>query len=176
MRFVTLALCFAPAMVFAAGSDEEVPPEPSETTEVCEDGLVWDRATQTCMPPEQSTNDDEARLKDIRELAYDGQYHAALDVLRTLDDQFSQQAMAYYGFTHRKSGRHEIGMAYYREALLRDPDNLLARSYMGLAHVEKDQLSLAEAQLVEIQARGGVGTWPEKALMEGIEKGVPGSY
>lgn len=176
MRHAVLALALLPVAAFGAGSSDPEPPKPSETTEVCEDGQVWDIATQSCMAPEDSTNDDQARLNDVRELAYAGQYAAALDVLDTLENPQSPLALTYYGFAHRKAGQLDRGMAYYQAALTADPDNHLARSYMGQGHVAAGQVVLAQAQLTEIRMRGGRGTWAEASLAEAIATGVTASY
>lgn len=176
MRLTLIALALIPASAFAAGSDNSTPPKPTETTKVCAEGLVWDIATSTCMTPEQSTNDDSARLNDVRELAYAGFYQAALDVLDTLDNPRDPLALTYYGFAHRKAGRIDLGMAYYEAALTADPDNLLARSYMGQGHVASGEMVLAQAQLTEIRMRGGRGSWAETALSDAITTGVTRSY
>lgn len=176
MRLTTLILALFPMTAFAAGGGSDAAPKPSETTTTCTEGLVFDLATQGCMTPEESTNDDSARLNDVRELAYAGFYQAALDVLDTLDNPDAPLALTYYGFAHRKAGRIDVGMAYYNAALLADPDNLLARSYMGQGHVASGDMSLAQAQLTEIRMRGGRETWAEASLVQAITTGVGPSY
>ncbi len=176
MRLITLTFALFPLAAFAAGSDTDTPPTPSETTTTCADGLVFDIATQSCMTPEASTNDDSARLDDVRELAYAGRYQAALDVLDTLDNPQAPLALTYYGFAHRKAGRVDLGMAYYDAALAADPDNLLARSYMGQGHVASGEVLLAQVQLTEIRMRGGRGSWAETSLQQAISTGVGASY
>lgn len=171
MRVMALTLALIPSLAFGVGSDDFAPPKPSETTKTCADGLIWDLATQSCLTPEDSTNDDAARLDDIRELAYARRYEAALDVLDTLQDPQNPLALTYYGFVHRKAGRIMLGMQYYHAALVLDPDNLLARSYMGQAHVVAGDLSLAQAQLTEIRMRGGRDTWAEVSLARAIATG-----
>lgn len=171
-----LASLLIPSSLWAAGSGSVEPPKPSETTTVCAEGQVWDLATQSCMAPEDSTNDDNARLRDVRELAYAGHHQAALDVLDTLQDQDSPLALTYYGFAHRNAGRVAQGMAYYNAALRSDPDNLLARSYMGQGHVAAGDLVLAQAQLTEIRMRGGRGNWAEASLASAIRTGVTYSH
>jgi Tfp pilus assembly protein PilF len=128
------------------------------------------------LSPEDSTNDDSARLDDVRELAYAGYYQTALDVLDTLENPQSPLALTYYGFAHRKAGRVDLGMAYYNAALAADPDNLLARSYMGQGHVASGDLVMAQAQLTEIRMRGGRETWAEASLMQAIATGAGPSY
>ncbi|MEL6838813.1 MAG: hypothetical protein AAFP85_05940 [Pseudomonadota bacterium] len=176
MRLVVLTLALCPSVSFAVGADDFTPPAPSETTETCADGLVWDIASQSCLAPEDSTNDDSARLNDVRELAYAGYYETALDVLNTLDDPQAPLALTYYGFAHRKAGRVDLGMTYYAEALTSDPDNLLARSYMGQGYVTSGNMIAAQIQLTEIRMRGGRGTWAETALAQAIASGTGYSH
>lgn len=176
MRLTTLTLALFPMAAMAAGGGGDVAPKPSETTTTCADGLIWDLATQSCMSPEDSTNDDSARLDDVRELAYEGYYQAALDVLDTLQNPQSPLALTYYGFAHRKAGRVALGMQYYNAALNADPDNLLARSYMGQGHVASGDMVLAQAQLTEIRMRGGRDTWAEASLVRAIATGTGPSY
>ena len=52
MRSVALLACMLPAVAFAAlEAGIDTAPTPSETTTVCEEGLIFDLATQTCMTP-----------------------------------------------------------------------------------------------------------------------------
>lgn len=176
MRLTTLTLALFPMAAFAAGGGSDIAPTPSETTTTCADGLVWDIASESCMSPEDSTNDDSARLNDVRELAYEGHYQAALDVLDSLDDPKAPLALTYYGFAHRKAGRVDLGMQYYEAALIADPDNLLARSYMGQGHAASGEMVLAQVQLTEIRMRGGRDTWAEASLQQAIATGTGPSY
>ena len=176
MRLTTLTLALFPMTAFAAGEESFIPPTPSETTTVCDTGLIWDLATETCMDPADSSNDDSARMNDVRELAYEGYLQAALNVLDTLDDPSDTMALTYYGFTHRKAGRTDLGMTYYKAALQADPDNLLARSYMGQGFAEAGDMVLAQAELTEIRMRGGRGTWAEWSLRQAISTGTGYSY
>ncbi len=176
MRLTILAFAMLPFPVLAAGTEDPEPPKPTETTEVCPDGQVWDLATKACMSPEDSSNDDSARLRDVRELAYAGRYQVAFDVLRGVENQSNPMALTYYGFLHRKTGQADLAMRYYDAALQADPDNLLARSYQGQGHVAAGDMARAQAQLVEIRMRGGRGTWAEASLVKAIATGVGSSY
>jgi tetratricopeptide (TPR) repeat protein len=176
MRLAVLALTLAPTFAFAAGSADTAPPKPTATTQQCSEGLVYDLATKTCMTPAQSTNDDSARMNDVRELAYDGRYADALRVLDTMQDQSSDMAITYRGFATRKAGDMAGGMAFYEIALAVNPDNLLTRSYMGQALVEQGDVELALAQLTEIRMRGGRGTWAETSLASAVATGVTYSH
>lgn len=177
MRTILAAsvLTLSPMMAFTAGSETNTPPTPTETTDTCAEGLLFDLATQTCMTPAQSSNDDSAMMDAVRELAYDGRYADARDVLDGLDASDSM-VQTYYGFTARKMGDFDGGMAFYQAALAIDPDNNLARSYMGQGLVEAGDFFGAHAQLKEIRARGGRQTWPEIALRMALDGGAGPSY
>ena len=176
MRTALFVLALVPSVAFAAGSGSSSAPKPTETTKVCEEGLVWDLATESCMSPEDSPNDDNAMMDAVRELAHDGRYADALTVLDGLDDNATDLALTYYGFAHRKSGDVALGMAYYSDALMQNPNNILARSYMGQAHVDAGEFELASVQLSEIRKRAGRGTWAEFSLRQAIGSGVTYSY
>lgn len=176
MRLTTLTFALFPIAAFAASEDTFTAPTPSETATVCEDGMIFDLATETCMSPSDSSNDDSARMNDVRELAYEGYLQAALDVLDRLENPQDTMALTYYGFTHRKAGRSDLGMPYYQAALALDPDNILARSYMGQGFAESGKTQLAQAQLTEIRLRGGRGTCAEFTLRQAIQTDVEYSY
>ncbi|MFZ3581544.1 tetratricopeptide repeat protein [Loktanella sp. DJP18] len=124
----------------------------------------------------ESTNDDSARLNDVRELAYDGRHADALRVLKTIEDQSDDMVLTYYGFVTRKAGDMADGMAFYAAALAVNPDNLLTRSYRGQALVEQGQVDLALAELTQIRMRGGCGTWAETSLASAIATGETYSH
>ncbi|QQA43254.1 tetratricopeptide repeat protein [Pelagovum pacificum] len=176
MRHMILAaMLLAPVSAFAVGSDDDAPPEPTESVTECEEGLVYDEATETCVTPEETTNDDSARMEDIRSLAYEGRYADALGLLETMDPG-DPMVLTYYGFVSRKMGDVPAGMDYYAAALEADPDLLLARAYRGMAFIEAEDTVSAWTELQEIQARGGRGSWPEQALIRAIETGETIGY
>ncbi len=175
MTLAATIIALTPVAAFAVLTEDSKVPDPTETTEFCEEGLIFDLATETCMTPEDSTNEDQALMNDARELAYAGRYADARAVLDQLDASDSM-VQTYYGFTARKTGDFEGGMAFYQAALTINPDNNLARSYMGQGMVEVGDFDGARAQLSEIRARDGRQTWPEIALRMSIEGGVGPSY
>ncbi len=164
-----LALLF-PVAAFAVDTDK--PPEPTPTTTICTGGTVWDHDTGRCVAVEEGRLDDDTLFEAAREFAHAGLYGHALDALGAMADQRADRVLTYMGFTLRKSGAPEKGMAYYRAALAANPDNLLARSYYGQGLVAQGDLGGAEAQLAEIRSRGGAGGWPEVALAATIRSGV----
>ena len=175
-RLILAAALILPTAAFAAGSTDSSPPKPTETTKVCKDGKIWDKKTKSCVNAQESRLDDDTRYAAVRELAYAGKYADALNVLAAMSDQSESRVLTYYGFTHRKAGRVDLGMKYYQAALKTDPDNILARSYMGQGLVASGDLEGARVQLVEIEARGGKWDWPGTSLRLAIQSGKTYSY
>ena len=170
---VSLAL---PGTAQAVGSDSTEPPKPTQTTTKCEEGLIWDDKEKKCVKIQDSRLDDDTLFRAVRELAYAGRLTDAEATLARMTEGDSDRVLTYRGYLARKQGRIEEGMAFYDAALKANPDNLLARSYMGQGLVEQGELQLASAQLDEIITRGGAGTWAEEALRLAIETGQTATY
>ena len=173
----TLAVMSLAQTALAVGSANDTPPTPTETTTVCKDGMVWNPETELCEAPAQESRlSDDHLYQAAREFAYAGQYENAQAALAAMTDQGSDRVLTYMGFTTRSMGDMEGGMAFYQAALEVNPDNLLARSYMGMAYVIQGDIESAMTQLIEIGARGGKDGWPERALLEAIETNTPSFY
>ncbi len=170
-----LAFALLPSAALAVG-DEPTPPQPTPTSTQCTKAQVWDEKTRTCVDAQSGQLDDDVRFRAVRELAWAGQPENALIVLASMQEGESDRVLTYLGFANRKAGRLEQGLAYYDRALAQNPDNILARSYLGQALVEMNEIALASAQLAEVRARGGGGTWAETALADAIETGVTSGY
>ncbi len=176
MRMTVLAAAvLAPTLTLAAGGGSPTPPT-TNTTVQCEGGKVWDVKVEACVDARESSLSDDVRYEAVRELAYAGRYADAQTVLAAMSNQNDDRVLTYLGFTHRKMGDVARGMAYYDQAIAQNPDNLLARSYMGQAHVEAGAMLQARAQLTEIRTRGGRGTWAELSLRMAIDSGTGYSY
>lgn len=171
-----MAVCLvstADAVLAAGGVD---PPVRTDTTKTCTDGLIWDADTRRCVKPSDTSLLDADRLQAVRELAYAGQYHNAGRVLDTVTDQTLDLVLTYRGFLARKQGRMTQAHDWYARALEQNPDNLLARSYLGQAHVASGNLTLARLQLRQIRSRGGRETWPEISLRMALRSGQTHGY
>lgn len=123
-------------------------------TQTCAAGKVWDKNQKKCVP-KSSLNDDDSIYEAGRDLAYAGRYGEAIEVLTMAKDKTDPRILNFLGYSHRKSGRIEVGMGYYQEALRQDPDYVLAREYFGEAHLQRGDVTAAREQLNEIEKRAG---------------------
>lgn len=176
MRIVLPLLMTMPAAVFAAGGESTTAPATTPTTQQCTNGLVWDKATGACVAPKDSRLNDDTLMDAVREFAHAGQFQDASRALDAMQDQNSDFVLTYRGFTERKLGNLDLARKYYGAALNANPNNFMARSYLGQSYVELGQTTLARAELSEIRTRGGRGTWAEISLRMAIQSGQGYSY
>ncbi len=134
----------APVPAYSAGGGE------SDSTRNCPRGEVYDRKQRKCVP-RNSSLDDESLYRTGRQLAEAGRYDEAIDVLSIGVDRGDKRILNYLGYSHRKAGRIEVGLTYYRRALAIDPTYTLVREYMGEALLQKGDLTGALQQLAEIR-------------------------
>ncbi len=168
------AFAFAP-VVYAAGGGGSTAPKPTNTTKKCLFGRVYDKDAGRCVKPNKTNFTQDELYDAVRELAYDGQFENAQSILRIMD-QDDDRVLTYWGFTYRKMGELELANLFYNNAIGTNPDNILARSYMGQGFVAEGRTDLAIEQWREIKARGGEGTWAEASLREAIRTGLTYSY
>lgn len=126
-----------------------------------------DKATEEEQKKTERLIDDKL-YSAAREFAYAGQYDNALRALRAAYDQEDPRILNYMGYNTRKLGNMALGMHYYKRALDKDPNYILARSYMGQALIEQGDVEGARVQLVEIRDRGGENTWAYRALQQSL--------
>ncbi len=174
-RTVFFAALLAPGLALAAGGGTQAP-KPSETTQTCTNGEIWDSGSKSCKAPQHSALDDDTLYGAVREFAYAGQFKNAQIALAEMSDQSDDRVLTYWGFTHRKMGDVDTGMAYYTRAIATNPANILARSYMGQALVEQGDIPAAKVQLAAIRQYDGTGTWAEQSLHTAIKSGKTYNY
>lgn len=93
-----------------------------------------------------------------RQLALDGQYEAALDLLGAVRNQRDPMVLTMIGYSKRKQGDMDGGFAAYKQALAIDPDNLNTHEYMGEAYVTIGRVEEAKLELATLQKLcGGAG-------------------
>ncbi len=147
-----MTMPFLGAGAFAAGSGGDS----GETAENCSGGQVWDQKSGKCVNPKNSGLDTDSIYEGGRDYALAGRYGEAITVLSTIASTNDPRVLNYLGYSHRMSGRVDVGLGYYEEALRLNPDFTLAREYMGEAFLQKGDLPAAQAQLGEIVLRTGV--------------------
>ena len=137
---------------FAAGEDSG-----SETpvAQQCKKGEVWDKAKKQCVKASSGILTDEDLYQQGRALAKAGQYDWAIEVLAVVQNQQDPRVLNYTGYSHRKAGRLEIGITYYRQALAIAPGFNLAREYLGEGYIAAGRIDLAQAELAAIEKSCG---------------------
>lgn len=177
MRLTAIGLAiFLAGPALAVGGNDTAPPQPTQTSKDCTKDQIWDEKSKTCTDAKDSRFDNDTRYAAVRELAWAGQPERALIVLAAMDEGETDRVLTYKGFANRKAGRIEEGLQHYEHALAVNPDNILARSYLGQLYVDMAELDLARLELAEIRTRGGQGSWAETALAEAIATGRTLSY
>ena len=89
-----------------------------------------------------------------RALAKAGHYGEALAVLAAADQKDSM-VLTMIGYSKRKQGHWDDGVAYYHQALAINPNNVNTREYLGEAWLTKGRADLAKAELIKIGAIAG---------------------
>ena len=181
LRAPALAACLSllcASQLGAVGMEDTAPPAPTATTLECPDGTVWDVERAACVEIKESRlpQTPGALITVVRELAYANRFEDALNLLHRAPDQGDTMVLTYFGYVTRKTGDMARGLGYYDRALTVAPDNLLARAYLGLAYLQTGQTELANAQLAEIMARGGAGSWSERVLAQALIDGDATRY
>lgn len=145
---LALPLLSVPALSAGGGGGSEAPQ--------CAAGKVWDKGQNKCVTKGALLNDDSI-FEAGRSLAYAGKYDEAIEVLTLAKDKTDPRILNFLGYSHRKSGRVEVGLGYYQEALRNNPDYTLVREYMGEAYLQLKDVASAREQLNEIEKRCGKG-------------------
>ena len=177
IRPLLIAALLLPVPAFAKDGDrKETKPKTTKTTQECRQGRVWDKARQRCVRVQSQLLDDDTLYGAVREFAYDGQLDHAQAALAAMSDQTEDRVLTYWGFTTRKQGDMDKGMAFYRQALDQNPANITARSYMGQAFVVLGDIDAAREQLAAIRSYDGADSWAEVSLANAIESGATYNY
>jgi len=133
---------------FAIGDDASTP--------TCKKGSVWDSKTGKCVKQSSSISDQD-RTDYAYALAKTGRYDEALQVLDTLKNPDTAEALNYRGYATRKLGRTDEGIRYYLKSVALDPKYAKVREYLGEAYVIKGRMDLAQQQLDAIRTLCGEG-------------------
>ncbi|MEL6201162.1 MAG: hypothetical protein AAFR39_02250 [Pseudomonadota bacterium] len=143
-------------------------------TPTCEAGQVYDDNQAKCVSSKEQSLNDNQLLDNAKALAYAERFDEALGVLSMIGDQNTPEVQNYLGYTTRNAGDLDKGLAHYRIALELDPDYTLARSYMGIALLQKGDNRGALEQMVEIEKRVGTGAREYALLFDAVAKATDG--
>lgn len=150
--FLGASLVSAPVFAMGSGGDSS---GSSKTVQKCKKNEVWDKKKKKCVLPQQGMLDDESIFEAGRDLAYAGRYDEAINVLTMAANKRDPRILNFLGYAHRKSGRVNVGLGYYQEALGIDPNYTLVREYLGEAYLQIGDMAKARNQLAEIEKRKG---------------------
>ncbi|MEJ0011212.1 MAG: tetratricopeptide repeat protein [Bauldia sp.] len=159
--FAVVALAFAlpAAPVFAvddapaatptpvACKAPEVPNADKSTCVPCAKGTKYDEAKKICVTVNASLMDDRALYEQGRALALAGYYQDALATFAAIKNQNDAMTLTMIGYSQRKLGHTEEGIAIYHQALALDPDNVHTHEYLGEGYLAAGRVDLAELEL-----------------------------
>jgi tetratricopeptide (TPR) repeat protein len=178
LMFATTLVCSA-SLAFAASTGTSSGGTTIETPKVspkkigCKKGFVAVKRNGklSCTKKKAELTDDEL-YQQGEALALESEYAWALDVLGAIRNQNDPRVLNYTGYSHRKSGRLETAVGYYRKALAINPDFVLAREYLGEGYVVAGRIDLAKVELGEIAKRCGVQCTEYQELNKAIEAAI----
>ncbi|HMN84849.1 MAG TPA: tetratricopeptide repeat protein [Bauldia sp.] len=159
---LTAAVLAGPAMAVSDGGSA---PE----TPTCNKGWVWDAKKQICVRAKADLFDDRTLYEQGRALALAGRYEDALALLELVRDRHDAMVLTMIGYSKRKLGDVDAGLAYYHQALAIDPDNVNTREYLGEGYVSLGRTDLAEVELGRIEAICGTDCEQFRDLATAIE-------
>ena len=137
----------------------------------CPSGTAWSKQQEKCVAIKKGSLSDEDLARAGRQLALDGHYQDAIKVLEMASNENDPAVLTYLGYSHRKLGDVDLGIALYKKALDVDPDNVDTREYLGEGYVSKGELDLAWLELVEIEKRCGKTCVEYQALDKALRSG-----
>jgi tetratricopeptide (TPR) repeat protein len=154
----------APALAAGDGGGNDASP----ANQSCKKGEVWDKNKNKCVKAQSGLLTDEDLYQQGRALARQGHYDWAIEVLALVQNRQDPRVLNYTGYSHRKAGRLEIGITYYRTALAIDPNFNLAREYLGEGYIAAGRVDLAMAELAAIEKSCGTACAEYKDLSAAI--------
>jgi tetratricopeptide (TPR) repeat protein len=143
-----------------------------QTLKKCKKNEVLDKKTKKCVKVSYGILPDEELYRQGSALAQAGEYDWALTVLGAVRNQNDPDVLNYTGYSHRKSGRLNVAIGYYRKALAINPDFVRAREYLGEGYLAGGRIDLAKMELTEIARRCGTTCEEYQELAEHVEQGM----
>ena len=154
-RTGALALALSAAALampaFAAGGDSGG--TSGAGTPECKRGQVYDEKKKECVP--SHALNDQQLYQQGHDLALAGRYDSALDALLAVRNKNDAMVLTMIGYSKRKLGALDEGIAIYHQALAIDPNNINTREYLGEGYIDAGRVDLAEAELDKLQVLCG---------------------
>ena len=135
------------------------------TVVTCDKGFTYDVNKKTCVKT-TALNDDQLYYQG-RMLALAGHYDSAIDTLDAIGNKTSN-ALTMIGYSTRKLGNLQEGIAIYYKALALDPKNLSTHEYLGEGYLASGRVDLAESELDTLQSLCGKTCVQYQALNNAI--------
>jgi hypothetical protein len=140
---------------------------------VCGKGYVFDQRSNTCVRAQSGILPDDELYSQGRTLALAGYYEEALPILEAIQRTDDAMVFTMIGYTMRRLGHWDEGMAIYQKALAIDPDNVNTHEYLGEGYVSVGRFDLARMELGKVAAScGGTACEQYRALAKIIETGI----
>lgn len=159
------------------GSSNSYQDEDSEEEETnvptCKKGFVYSQKKNACVKMGSEFIPDQDLYQQGRALALNGDYENAFDLLSAIKRTDDAMVYTMLGFTTRKLGRWDEGMAIYKKALAIDPSNPNTHEYIGEAYIAVGRFDLASLQLSEVEKGcGNRNCYQYKKLSVALASGV----
>jgi tetratricopeptide (TPR) repeat protein len=135
----------------------------------CDKGFTYDVDKKTCVKT-TAMNDDQLYYQG-RMLALAGHYDSAIDALGAVANKTSN-VLTMIGYSTRKMGNLDQGIAIYHQALAIDPKNLSTHEYLGEGYLAAGRVDLAENELDTLQTLCGNVCVQFQALSNAIYNGT----
>jgi tetratricopeptide (TPR) repeat protein len=135
----------------------------------CDKGFAYDAGKKTCV--KTTALNDETLYNQGRMLALAGHYRPAIDTLGAVGNQ-TANVLTMIGYSTRKMGDVEGGIAIYYKALALDPKNLSTHEYLGEGYLAAGRVDLAELELDTLQSLCGTTCVQYQALSNALYNSV----
>jgi hypothetical protein len=112
----------------------------------CAAGTKYDEAKKLCVTTKASV-DDRTLYVTGRDLAKAGYYQDALDTFAKMANRNDAMTLTMIGYSKRKLGFTDEGIAIYHQALAIDPNNVNTHEYLGEGYLAAGRIDLAELEL-----------------------------
>jgi tetratricopeptide (TPR) repeat protein len=134
-----------------AGGEGAVRPNGQTDLTTCLPGQVWDAKQRKCLDRHSGVLPDPELAEYAFALAKADRCQEAIDVLDTLENPNTPEALDYRGYATRRLGRTDEGIGYYLKSIALNPNYPQVREYLGEAYVIEGKFELAKDQLSTIE-------------------------